>query len=162
MCPPFYNRGGGEARTWVLRNPDRWGSAVQQTEHGAINPAVQGVYLVVVLILDQPHRRPVSLACERSSVVCCSVGWLVGLCRGVGGRCRPVPSACLRCLQCSGNSRSHDGVCPRAEQRVNGLCLGNTRVTNAPRPCGLHTPPAFNAGHMLSATGVNRRATNSR
>jgi hypothetical protein len=77
------------------RHPDRWGSAVQQTERGAINPAVQGVYLVVVLILDQPHRRPVSSTCERSSVVCCGVGWLIGLCRGVGGRCRPVPSACL-------------------------------------------------------------------
>jgi hypothetical protein len=37
-------------------------------------------------------------------------------------------------------------------QWVNGLRLDNTVVTSAPRPCGLHTPPA---------TGVNRRASYS-
>jgi hypothetical protein len=47
--------------------------------------------------------------------------------RGVGGQCRLVPFACLR----SGNSRSHDGGCPRTTQWVNSLCLGNARVTGA-------------------------------
>jgi hypothetical protein len=76
------------------------------------------------------------------------------LCRGVGGQCRLVPSAYLR----SGNSRSHDGGCPRATQWVNSLCLGNARVTGALGlvDCThhLHLIRAHTACHWCEQAGV--------
>jgi hypothetical protein len=50
---------------------------------------------------------------------------------GVGGQCRLVPSACLFTWPCGGNNKSHDGCYPHTTRWVNGLCLGNTWVTNA-------------------------------
>jgi hypothetical protein len=66
-----------------------------------------------------------------------------------------VSVACL----CSENSRSHDESHPSATLRSMAFASITRGLLVRPRPCGLHTPLAFNAGCTSSVTSANMCAS---
>jgi hypothetical protein len=122
------------ATRWTKNTKNMKCEAAERAGGPRSSPAMGRCLLVAVRA--RLARLVFAPSCQRvgeGSDIGCGVGWLVDLRRGVGGRCRLGPSACLFVWRRNGDSRSHDGSCPHATQWVNGLCLGNTRVTGAPQ-----------------------------
>lgn len=72
------------------------------------SPALDRNLLLVAMQAPQA-RLTFATSCQRvgeGSGVGSGVGWLIDLCRGVGGLCCPVSSPCLFTWCCSGNNES--------------------------------------------------------